>query len=221
MIIKRFSLLTAVAALAGAYTAQASVTLTFDGVNPESDVTLASSGAVSFGATGVQAGVYQQTINGVATPSFCIDIARDITLGQTFTDYSYVTLSSAPLTPAGPMGATAAADIEKLWAAYYSPSMSSVNAAALQVAIWEDIAAKVGTYTLTVSGNSPVTSEASTMLASIPTLTAEADLVGLVSTDGQNYVVAVPEPTTMMAGALLLLPFGASALRIIRRNRLA
>jgi hypothetical protein len=31
----------------------------------------------------------------------------------------------------------------------------------------------------------------------------------------------VPEPTTMIAGALLLLPFGASTLRILRRNRKA
>ena len=32
-------------------------------------------------------------------------------------------------------------------------------------------------------------------------------------------ILAVPEPTTMIAGALLLLPFGASTLRILRRNR--
>ena len=47
---------------------------------------------------------------------------------------------------------------------------------------------------------------------------------------GQEYLVwtgtefdytVVPEPATVVAGALLLLPFGASALRIIRRNRLA
>jgi len=32
---------------------------------------------------------------------------------------------------------------------------------------------------------------------------------------------AVPEPTTMVAGALLLLPFGASTLRMLRKNRAA
>jgi hypothetical protein len=31
----------------------------------------------------------------------------------------------------------------------------------------------------------------------------------------------VPEPTTVIAGALLLLPFGASTLRILRKNRTA
>jgi len=34
-------------------------------------------------------------------------------------------------------------------------------------------------------------------------------------------LVAVPEPTTIIAGALLLLPFGASTLRILRKNRMA
>jgi predicted amidohydrolase len=33
--------------------------------------------------------------------------------------------------------------------------------------------------------------------------------------------MAVPEPTTMIAGALLLLPFGAGMLRILRKNRVA
>jgi hypothetical protein len=37
---------------------------------------------------------------------------------------------------------------------------------------------------------------------------------------GPNFQFsAVPEPTTMIAGAMLLLPFGASTLRIMRRNR--
>jgi len=34
-------------------------------------------------------------------------------------------------------------------------------------------------------------------------------------------VTAVPEPTTMLAGALLLLPFGAGTLRVLRKNRVA
>jgi hypothetical protein len=41
--------------------------------------------------------------------------------------------------------------------------------------------------------------------------------------NGATHVVAAttPEPTTMIAGALLLLPFGASALRSLRKNRKA
>jgi len=38
---------------------------------------------------------------------------------------------------------------------------------------------------------------------------------------GDVTLTAVPEPTTMIAGALLLLPFGASTLRILRKNRTA
>jgi hypothetical protein len=34
-----------------------------------------------------------------------------------------------------------------------------------------------------------------------------------------NLESVVPEPTTMIAGALLLLPFGASTLRMLRKNR--
>jgi hypothetical protein len=31
-------------------------------------------------------------------------------------------------------------------------------------------------------------------------------------------LAAVPEPTTLIAGALLLLPFGASTIRILRKK---
>jgi hypothetical protein len=37
----------------------------------------------------------------------------------------------------------------------------------------------------------------------------------------QDQLAMVPEPTTMISGVLLLLPFGASTLRILRRNRAA
>jgi hypothetical protein len=43
-----------------------------------------------------------------------------------------------------------------------------------------------------------------------------------VQDDGQSdapYLAPVPEPATIMSGALLLLPFGASTLRILRKNR--
>jgi choice-of-anchor C domain-containing protein len=38
---------------------------------------------------------------------------------------------------------------------------------------------------------------------------------------GNVNLTAVPEASTVIAGALLLLPFGASTLRILRRNRVA
>jgi hypothetical protein len=47
------------------------------------------------------------------------------------------------------------------------------------------------------------------------------DMVLLQPGQAQDQLVIVPEATTMLAGALLLLPFGASTLRMLRRNRVA
>jgi hypothetical protein len=219
------------AALAVASSASASLTVTIDGVSPDEIVTLdVTSTSTGFPTSdnydgGVYAGIYNLTVNRVATPSFCIDVAHDVYLGEVFNDYSYATLGNSPASPAGPMNSTQEADIEKLWAAYYSDARaSSLDAAALQVAIWETLGNGCQGYTVTASvysGYPDVTSEVNTMLGSLPGLTTEADLIGLVSPDGQSYVVAVPEPSTMLAGALLLLPFGASTLRILRKRQVA
>jgi hypothetical protein len=209
--IQKLQLAIMAAGLAGAMSASAT-TVTFDNVDPNQTVNLTD----PWISSGVYAGIYNLTVDGVATPSFCIDVA-DENNGNTFTDYYYTDLAAAALAPAGPMGSTVATDIEKLWAAYYSPTMDSQDAAALQVAIWEDIAANATTpYSITVSGNDPVTTEAASMLSSLGTLSAQADLVGLVGPNGpsgeQSYVVAVPEPTT--AGCFLL---GLGALVCSRR----
>jgi hypothetical protein len=58
---------------------------------------------------------------------------------------------------------------------------------------------------------------------------SESDITGLTflfgtSTDsgpGREIVTVVPEPSTIVAGALLLLPFGISTFRILRKNRAA
>jgi hypothetical protein len=46
-----------------------------------------------------------------------------------------------------------------------------------------------------------------------------SDSNGVAAQD--QLVIVVPEPTTVVAGALLLLPFGASALRILRKKQMA
>jgi hypothetical protein len=213
MTIRQLQLAIMAAGLAGAMSASASVkreTVTFDTVNPSETVNLASPFINSGNPVEVNAGIYNLTVDNVATPSFCIDVA-DENNNMTFTDYYYSDLASSPLAPAGPMGSTAATDIEKLWAQYYpAASVDNQTAAALQVAIWEDIAAKATTpYTIAVNNNDPndaIYSGATAMLANLPNLTAQADLVGLVGPNGpndeQSYVVAVFEP--MMAGCFLL-----------------
>jgi len=47
------------------------------------------------------------------------------------------------------------------------------------------------------------------------------EAMNLIDGTDQPQLIQVPEATTMIAGALLLLPFGASAIRILRRNRIA
>jgi hypothetical protein len=216
--------------LVGVSYAKADLTVVIDNPDPSQIINLTvapetGSGVPSFSGK-VYAGIYNETVNGVFTPSFCIDVAHDVSVGEIFNNYSYSTLADAPDTPAGPMGAATAINIEKLWAAYYTTAQSSgVTAAALQLAIWETegggqlLGNGAPGYTVTSSGPSSVTSLTATMLATLPSLTATADLEAIVSPTGQSYVIAVPETTTMIAGALLLLPLGISMLRILRRYR--
>jgi hypothetical protein len=210
------------AALAAASSARASLEVTIDTPSPSQYVDIAVTGSFTVPTTEVYAGIYNETVNGVFTPSLCIDVYRDVSVNEEFDNYYYLALASSPVTPAGPMGPADAAIIEELWTTYFSAALtdsSGKTAAALQVAVWETLGNGSLGYTVTVSGNDPVTALAATMLANRGT--APAALRGLVSTTGQNYVVPVPEPATMIAGALLLLPFGASTLRILRKNRAA
>ena len=43
--------------------------------------------------------------------------------------------------------------------------------------------------------------------------------LGIASSANASVGTAVPEPSTYIAGALLLLPFGVSALRSLRRKQ--
>ena len=88
--------------LAGATSAKAQITVSFDDVSPGEIINLSVSGGYSGGAW---AGVYNNWVNGVFTPGFCIDVFRE---SGTSSDYSYTTLASSPLSPAGPMEPAAA-----------------------------------------------------------------------------------------------------------------
>ena len=192
--------------------------MTFDNVSPAE--------VISLNNEGVYAGIYNQTVNGVATPSFCIDVVHNISGGATYYDFNYESLASAPNSPAGPMGGTAATLIEGLWGTYYSAATTSASeAAALQVAIWRAVNLGDNPVTLNFNLSDGTTLAAyNTATAMLGNITSYADLKGLVGTiadNTQGFVVAVPEPTTMIAGALLLLPFGASTIRILRKRSMA
>jgi hypothetical protein len=175
---------------------------------------------------GVYAGIYNQTINGVASSGFCIDVAHDVYSGETFNNYNYANLIAAPASPAGPMNATQVVEIEKLWAAYFTSAKSSaLDAAALQVAIWEALGNGAENYTVTEGAHNTTSDQvfalAGTYLSSLSSLTAEAGLIAIVSPTGQSYVI-VPEATTMIMGAMLLLPLGYVSMQpFVRKMRAA
>jgi hypothetical protein len=92
-----------------------------------------------------------------------------------------------------------------------------------------------GTVTLTVHG---ATGQTFTFV--IPKANQDFDRIGIISLDGDtiqdvtisgdfkeqkqtefSYASQVPEPTTLIAGALLLLPLGVSTLRIMRKRHAA
>jgi hypothetical protein len=214
--------------LVGATSAKANLDVTFDGVSPNEIIYLSITGDVPNYSGGVYAGIYNNTVNGVFTPGFCIDVSRDS--GAATADYNYTSLASSALAPAGPMGAAAATTVEQLWYNYYAAAENNgATAAALQLAIWETVEKGPGLgYDITV-GTDPTSAaaqaEANSMVAYVDSLrpgTDVANLVGLTSPDSQNYVVAaVPEPATILSGVFMLLPFGAGTLRIVRKRQLA
>lgn len=227
-------------ALAAASSASASLMVVIDTPNPSQIVDInvdPGSSAVPKFSGAVYAGIYNETISdgtgpGVVTPSFCIDVAHDVYIGEKFNDYSCASLAGAPDAPAGPMGAAIATDIEELWAAYFSEAQTDskgVMAAALQVAIWEvegggqNLGNGDPGYTVTAYGNTAVTAETGKMIDALDsgTLTDKADLEAIVSPDGQSYVIAVPEASTVIAGGLLLLPFVAGTIKKLWTRRAA
>jgi choice-of-anchor C domain-containing protein len=87
---------------------------------------------------------------------------------------------------------------------------------------------QVFSYTLT-GGNSSGNMLWTTKTVDFVAGPGTSSLLSFKDTDGTPYgaaldnisLTAVPEPTTMIAGALLLLPFGASTLRFMRKTRVA
>jgi hypothetical protein len=111
--------------------------------------------------------------------------------------YYIVPLTGAPKSPAE-LNAITATEIEELWSEYYSPTMSSPNAAGLQIAIWELVSSNA-----VVNDGLPA-ADAFTIISSYDSVAAN-DLDSLANPDlpvanlialtgpGQDYVIAVPD----------------------------
>ncbi|HWD21451.1 MAG TPA: hypothetical protein VHB20_19450 [Verrucomicrobiae bacterium] len=147
---------------------------------------------------GVYSGIntFQITANGVTFDAngFCID-PYHWSVGGTYSD-DVVNLSNAPKSP-GPMTPQAALDVEKLWAEYYTAALTDSSVAGgLQLAIWEVVANSIGNseyFSIDAgqSGPGQIGDVALQDIASLATYSGPlADLVGLTSPTGQDYVVA-------------------------------
>jgi hypothetical protein len=163
-------------------------------------------------------------VNGVPTDAFCIDPWHYAHSGVSEL-YNEVPLEDAP-NPPGPMGGTAADEVEQLWAEFFSPGVAAATShlknglplAALQVAIWEVVSAGTGGGNFTFIGPSAVGTAAAADLAWLAAnpFAPRADLTGLVPlAGGQAYVIpAVPDGGTTVA----LLGVGLLGLVALRRR---
>jgi len=166
----------------------------------------------------VYAGVLKLTVDGVATNGFCIDPWHWSSSGAL--PYELEPLANAPKsandTTPNPMGASTALKIEQLWQQYYTPNISKVNAAALQIEIWQlvDLAVSNGTFQLlSIDGGDAAAvyaaiADMNNFLNSNPNAPA-ANLIAATGR-GQDYVFqSVPDSgTTAFLLGFSLLGFG-------------
>ena len=184
---------------------QQSQAITVDemGTGPGEVLTVNVSGS---GTLLVDAGLLNLEVGGLHVDGFCIDPFHFS--DGLMTGYQVVGLTSAP--KQNLMSSATALLIERLWGSYYSPGMSSSDAAGLQIAFWELTG---GSGFKLLSGNDY---GAAGFLAAVQAPNYDgpvADLVALTG-PGQDYAVeaaavnslTVPEATsTLMLFAFALL----------------
>jgi len=150
------------------------------GVSPGETASISVAGFYTGDAS---VGILKLVVDGVAADGFCID-PYHFSLSSS-SEYQFRSLADAPKLP-GTMGAIKAEAVSKLWAMAYSPNMSSEEAAALQLAIWETIAGD----NFSVLGNDY---GASFLLQRLESYSGNgANLIAL-SGPGQDYVTPVPD----------------------------
>ncbi|HMN40799.1 MAG TPA: hypothetical protein PKE29_08115 [Phycisphaerales bacterium] len=211
----------AIAALAGTQ-AQASFTVTFNGVSPSKTLSVSQNSGSSY--SNLTSGKFNFT--GAANAptnlqgdfsAFCIQLSQSISSGNSYSDFDTTALASAPV-PGTSMGAAKAALVSELWGRNRAGLSTSTQYAAFQLAIWEivhDSGLSLTGGTFRASSSSTRT-QAQTWLNQLDGTGPMASLYALTSPTRQDFVVPMPPiPAPGAAG----LGFAALTLAARRRRR--
>ena len=163
--------------------------------------------------------------------TFCVEYNEEFTPGNTYN----VGISQNAMYGGQPMGGDpisigtawlysqfAAGTLSGYNYVYGGGRQNSASAGALQQAIWWLEGESGGVKTSFVTTAESALSLNDTTIKNNSSGAYGVAVLNLGAAGAvQDQLVIVPEPTTVIAGALLLLPLGASAVRILRRNRVA
>lgn len=162
---------------------------------------------------------------------FCVELGEPAP--EIISKYSVIPLEKGPFS--GPMGMTKAKYISELWGRYYDSSWAeggsytskqNIQAASFAAAIWEilyeDLPVSPLKWNVTIDGTAGAggfrtdfgdSSIANSWLHSLDGTGPKADLRILSYEGSQDYIVAIPEPATVV-----LLGFG-SVLNLLRKRK--
>lgn len=221
-------LLTMALLLCAAFYAQAdTITATFTGVSPSLQVKTSINSGTSWSTT--SAGTFNFSGPNGDFVGFCIDLPDPVSVGQ----QSVWTVGELSQGPNLAMGAARATDVSRLLGGVLganlsaASSLSSTQAAALQLSVWE-IVNEVGAYNL-LNGSAQfkaaesVTTLANSWLTNLDTFTAMPGLVSIRHPRVQDFVVQTPSPVPLPAafwlfGSALV---GLTGLKLSRNKRVS
>jgi hypothetical protein len=206
------------------------------------------SGAFSVKVTDYSQGTVQNPVQ-YSILTFCTDVGVNWQSGQNYTALAFGSLNGVnPKWSAVPQAIQNASYLYNDYFVPNASSFTADQAAGIQLAIWK-VLYDTGTDGLLTStdfahGNllaygfgTTAMDDASAYLEDVQTARGNPSTFPVYSdtwlkpdlnnsqgllynnSTPSSHVVPVPETTSLLAGALLLLPLGASTLRIVRRNR--